>query len=58
MTSAVVGIALSAPNLKNNISGISIGFLVVLFLAQRFGTAKLSFIFSPSESQEPPKNQH
>ena len=53
VTSAVAGIALSAPNLTNNISSISIGFLVALFLAQRFGTAKLSFIFSPGKTPGP-----
>jgi KUP system potassium uptake protein len=52
VTSAVAGIGLSVPSLNNNISSISIGFLVALFLAQRFGTAKLSFIFSPGKSPE------
>ena len=55
MTSAVGGIALRVPRLKENISAISIGFLVVLFLVQRLGTAKLSFIFSPGESHGPIK---
>jgi len=57
VTSAVGGIALGVPSLNSNISSISIGFLVVLFLAQRFGTAKLSFIFSPGESLEPVKRK-
>ena len=47
VTSAVAGIGLSVPSMNSNISAISVGFLVALFLAQRFGTAKLSFIFSP-----------
>ena len=50
VTSAVAGIGLSVPSMNSNISSISIGFLAALFLAQRFGTAKLSFIFSPSMS--------
>ena len=50
VTSAVAGLGLSVPNMKTNITSISIGFIVALFLAQRFGTAKLSFIFSPSMS--------
>jgi KUP system potassium uptake protein len=47
VTSAVGGIALTVPSLDNNINSISIGFLVALFLIQRFGTAKISHIFSP-----------
>ena len=53
VTSAVAGIGLSVPSLNNNISSISIGLLIALFLAQRFGTAKLSFIFSPGRSPVP-----
>ena len=47
VTSAVGGIALSVPSLTANIGPISIGFIVVLFIIQRFGTAKVSAIFSP-----------
>jgi KUP system potassium uptake protein len=53
VTSAVAGIGLSVQSLNHNISSISIGILVALFLAQRFGTAKLSFIFSPGKFPEP-----
>ena len=53
VTSAVAGLGLSVPSLNNNINSISIGVLVALFLTQRFGTAKLSFIFSPGKSPEP-----
>ena len=57
VTSAVSGLGLSVPSLNNNISSISIGILVALFLAQRFGTAKLSNIFSPGKSPEPNKTE-
>jgi KUP system potassium uptake protein len=53
VTSAVAGIGLYAPSLNDNIGSISIGILVALFLVQRFGTAKLSFAFSPGTSPEP-----
>ncbi|PVG00638.1 potassium transporter [Serendipita vermifera] len=47
VTSAVGGIALTRPMLIPNINNISVGFIVALFLIQRFGTAKVSMIFSP-----------
>lgn len=47
VTSAVGGIALTVPSLTSNIGPISIGFIVALFLIQRFGTAKVSVLFSP-----------
>ena len=53
ITSAVAGLGLSVPSLTNNINSISIGILVALFMAQRFGTARLSFVFSPGKSPEP-----
>ena len=53
VTSAVSGLGLSVPSLNNNISTIAIGILVALFLAQRFGTARLSSIFSPGKFPEP-----
>jgi len=53
VTSAVAGIGLSVPRLNNNITSIAIGILVALFLAQRFGTAKLAFIFSPGKFPQP-----
>lgn len=47
VTSAVGGIAVAVPSVSNHIIPISIGFLLVLFIVQRFGTAKLAFAFSP-----------
>ncbi|KZO92922.1 potassium transporter [Calocera viscosa TUFC12733] len=47
VTSAVGGIAVAKPEVANDIIPISIAFLAALFLIQRFGTAKISFIFSP-----------
>ncbi|KIY45499.1 potassium transporter [Fistulina hepatica ATCC 64428] len=47
VTSAVGGIAVAKPSVSNDITPISIVILVVLFLVQRFGTSKLSFMFSP-----------
>ncbi|KIJ49086.1 hypothetical protein M422DRAFT_777639 [Sphaerobolus stellatus SS14] len=47
ITSAVGGIAVAVPSVANHIAPISVGFLLVLFVVQRFGTAKLSFAFSP-----------
>jgi len=49
ITSAVGGIAVAVPSVASHIIPISIGFLLVLFAVQRFGTAKLSFAFSPSQ---------
>lgn len=48
VTSAVGGIAVAVPSVSPHIIPISIGFLLVLFIVQRFGTAKLAFAFSPS----------
>ncbi|KIY46736.1 potassium transporter [Fistulina hepatica ATCC 64428] len=50
VTSAVGGIAVAKPSVSNDITPISIAILVVLFLVQRFGTSKLSFMFSPIAS--------
>ncbi|EJU00469.1 potassium transporter [Dacryopinax primogenitus] len=47
VTSAVGGIAVAKQSVSNDIIPISIAFLAALFLIQRFGTAKISFIFSP-----------
>ncbi|KAF8584646.1 potassium transporter [Ramaria rubella] len=47
LTSAVGGIAVAVPSVENKITGISIAFLAFLFAIQRFGTAKISYIFSP-----------
>ncbi|KAI4518197.1 potassium transporter [Schizophyllum commune Loenen D] len=47
VTSAVGGIAVAKESVTKDITGISIAFLVPIFLAQRFGTAKISLLFSP-----------
>ena len=45
--SAVEGIAVEAPNLQNAVLPISIVIIVLLFLAQRWGTAKIGIVFGP-----------
>lgn len=52
VTSSVGGLAVVAPVVADNVVPISIGFLVVLFCGQRFGTARLSFVFAPSECEQ------
>ncbi|KIK69708.1 hypothetical protein GYMLUDRAFT_34109 [Collybiopsis luxurians FD-317 M1] len=47
VTSAVGGIAVAKESVEQQIIPISIAFLVVLFLAQQFGTTKLAFAFAP-----------
>ncbi|PPQ80985.1 hypothetical protein CVT26_003495, partial [Gymnopilus dilepis] len=47
VTSAVGGIAVAKPSVTHDVIPISVAFLVVLFLVQQFGTARLSFLFSP-----------
>ncbi|KAF9561755.1 potassium transporter [Agrocybe pediades] len=47
VTSAVGGIAVAKPSVISDIIPISVVFLVALFFVQQFGTAKLSFLFSP-----------
>ncbi|PPQ85166.1 hypothetical protein CVT25_004173 [Psilocybe cyanescens] len=47
VTSAVAGIGVAKPSVVGDITVISIAFLVALFLVQQFGTARLSFLFSP-----------
>ena len=49
VTSAVGGLAVVKPNVTSDVVGISIAFLVFLFGIQRFGTAKISFVFAPRE---------
>jgi KUP system potassium uptake protein len=49
VTSSVGGLAVVAPVVSQNIIPISIGFLIVFFLAQQVGTTKLSFLFAPRE---------
>ncbi|KAF8321383.1 potassium transporter [Cantharellus anzutake] len=47
VTSAVGGLAVAKPSVINQITPISIGFLLALFLVQRFGTHKITFAFAP-----------
>ncbi|KAI0264210.1 potassium transporter [Gloeopeniophorella convolvens] len=47
VTSAVGGIAVVKESVSHDVVSISIGFLLVLFLSQSFGTARLSVIFAP-----------
>lgn len=47
VTSAVGGLAVAKPSVINKITPISIGFLIALFLVQRFGTARLTSVFAP-----------
>jgi len=45
--SSVEGIAVEAPNLENAILPITIVIIVLLFLAQRWGTSKIGVVFGP-----------
>jgi KUP system potassium uptake protein len=47
VVSAVQGLSVGIPSVANSIIGISVGVLVVLFLIQIMGTAKVSFTFAP-----------
>ncbi|KIO16195.1 hypothetical protein M407DRAFT_233319 [Tulasnella calospora MUT 4182] len=47
VTSAVGGIAIAKPSVIQSIIPISIGFLIALFGAQRFGVHRLGLTFSP-----------
>ncbi|KAF5319910.1 hypothetical protein D9611_011090 [Ephemerocybe angulata] len=47
ITSAVGGISVAKPDVTDKIVPISIAFIIVLFLVQQFGTARLAFTFSP-----------
>ncbi|KAI9441911.1 potassium transporter [Lactarius indigo] len=47
VTSAVGGIAVAKPSVASHVVAISIAFLLVLFLSQPLGTARLSFVFAP-----------
>ena len=47
VTSAVSGIGVAQPSVINSIVPVSIGFLIVLFFIQQFGTAKLAYTFAP-----------
>jgi KUP system potassium uptake protein len=47
VTSAVAGIGVAKPSVVNDVTPISIVILIVLFIGQRFGTARLAFLFAP-----------
>ncbi|KIP04939.1 hypothetical protein PHLGIDRAFT_92762 [Phlebiopsis gigantea 11061_1 CR5-6] len=47
VTSAVGGIAVAKPSVGNDVTGISIAFLVALFLVQSRGTSLLAWLFAP-----------
>ncbi|KAH8984779.1 potassium transporter [Lactarius hatsudake] len=47
VTSAVGGIAVAKPSVASHVVAISIAFLLVLFLSQPLGTARLSSVFAP-----------
>ncbi|TRM65069.1 potassium transporter [Schizophyllum amplum] len=47
VTSAVGGIAVAKPSVAKDVTGIAIAFLVPVFFVQRFGTTKISALFSP-----------
>ena len=48
--SAVEGLEVVAPNLTNWVVPLTLGILVVLFIFQRFGTARVSTVFGPVTS--------
>ena len=48
--SAVEGLEVVAPNLTNWVVPLTLGILVALFIVQRFGTARVSFVFGPVTS--------
>ena len=45
--SAVEGLEVVAPNLKDWVVPLTLGILFALFVVQRFGTARVSFVFGP-----------
>ncbi|EKM49054.1 uncharacterized protein PHACADRAFT_202067 [Phanerochaete carnosa HHB-10118-sp] len=47
VTSAVGGIAVAKPSVANDVTAISIAFLVALFLIQHWGTSFLAYFFAP-----------
>ncbi|GAX85040.1 hypothetical protein CEUSTIGMA_g12460.t1 [Chlamydomonas eustigma] len=47
VTSAVSGLTIQVAISQNAITGISCAIIIILFLAQSFGTQKVSFTFSP-----------
>ncbi|KAF8627441.1 hypothetical protein AX17_006255 [Amanita inopinata Kibby_2008] len=47
VTSAVGGIGVAKPSINNDVIPISIAFLLMLFMIQRFGTSRISLSFAP-----------
>jgi KUP system potassium uptake protein len=47
VVTAVGGIAVAKPAIINSVVGISVAFLVPLFLVQSFGTRNIGFTFAP-----------
>ncbi|KAF8870459.1 potassium transporter [Infundibulicybe gibba] len=47
ITSAIGGIAVAKPSVTSNIVPISVVLLLVLFVAQQFGTSRIAFTFAP-----------
>ncbi|CAE6360553.1 unnamed protein product [Rhizoctonia solani] len=47
VTSAVRGIAVAKSNVSSKVVPISIAFLIILFIPQRFGTATIGRVFAP-----------
>ncbi|KAH3661581.1 hypothetical protein OGAPHI_006429 [Ogataea philodendri] len=45
--SAVAGIAVPVPSFSDKVMPVSCAILIVLFISQRFGSGKLSILFSP-----------
>ncbi|KAG7805842.1 hypothetical protein KL921_005273 [Ogataea angusta] len=45
--SAISGIAVAVPSFVDKVMPVSCGVLIILFLSQRFGSGKLSMMFSP-----------
>ncbi|KAG7787451.1 hypothetical protein KL910_002318 [Ogataea haglerorum] len=45
--SAISGIAVAVPSFEDKVMPVSCAVLIILFLSQRFGSGKLSLLFSP-----------
>ena len=45
--SSVQGLAVEAPNLEKYVLPVSVAIIVLLFLAQRWGTSKIGIVFGP-----------
>ncbi|KIY71241.1 potassium transporter [Cylindrobasidium torrendii FP15055 ss-10] len=47
VTQAASGIAIAQPSVEDNLTPIAIAFLIIIFLLQHFGTARLALTFGP-----------